>query len=122
MPGRHRRNQLRPLALIAGGTVGALLRYGLAITWPLPQQMLVSTIVTVGVAFLIAAFVLASGARTALHDVVLGVCGSAASLSAWAVLTISQPMKLSLAFLVLTPAAAIVGLLCGLVVARAVAR
>ena len=110
------------MALIVGGTAGALLRYALATTWPHPHQMLVSTVVTVGVAFTIAAFVLASGARNAAHYAVLGLCGSAASLSAWAILTISQPMKLSLAFLILTPAAAIAGLWCGLVVARALAR
>ncbi len=105
-----------------GGTAGALVRYALATTWPLPHQLLISTIVTVGVAFLIAAYVLATGPTSLLANLVLGLCASTASLSAWAVLTISQPMRLSLAFLILTPAAAIGGLLCGLVVARAVAR
>ncbi len=113
---------MRPLALIVGGTVGALLRYALATTWPLPHQMLVSTVVTVGVAFMIAAYLLATNSTSLLANLILGLCASAASLSAWAVLTISQPMRLSLAFLVLTPAAAVGGLLCGLVVTRAVAR
>ena len=113
---------MRPLALIMGGTVGALVRYAVATTWPKPQHMLIPTLVTVLVAFLVAAFVLATGPRNSLHYLILGVCGGVASLSAWAVLTISTPMRLSLAFLTLTPAAAITGLLCGLVVARAVAR
>lgn len=110
------------MALIVGGTAGALLRYALAITWPHPQQLLVSTVVTVGVAFMIAAYLLATNSTSLLANLILGLCASAASLSAWAVLTISQPMRLSLAFLVLTPAAAVGGLLCGLVVVRAVAR
>lgn len=122
MPGRHRKISARPLALIVGGTVGALLRFALATTWPHPHQVLVSTVLTVGVAFMIAALLLATNAASFLAYVVLGFCASAASLSAWAVLTISAPMKLSLAFLIGTPAAAIGGLLCGLVVARAVAR
>ncbi len=62
---------------------------------------------TVGLAFLIAAYVLASGPTTVLHYAVLGLCESAASLSAYAVLTIGASMRLSLAFLTLTPAAAI---------------
>ncbi|WP_234788782.1 chromosome condensation protein CrcB [Mycolicibacterium iranicum] len=110
------------MALIVGGTVGALLRYALATTWPHPHQMLVSTVLTVGAAFTIAAFVLATNSASLFANLILGFCASAASLSAWAVLTISQPMKLSLAFLIATPAAAIGGLLCGLAVARAVAR
>lgn len=113
---------MRPLALIVGGTVGALVRYALATTWPLPHQMLVSTILTVGLAFMVAVYLLATNSTSIVASLVLGVCASAASLSAWAILTISQPMRLSLAFLVLTPAAAVGGLLCGLVVARAVAR
>ena len=122
MPGRHRRSPVRPLALIVGGTVGALVRYAVATTWPKPQHMLIPTLVAVLVAFLVAAFVFATGPRSSLQYLILGVCGGVASLSAWAVLTISTPMRLSLAFLTLTPAAAITGLLCGLVVARAVAR
>lgn len=110
------------MALILGGTVGALLRYALAATWPLPHQILVATIVTVGLAFLIAAYVLATGPTTALHYAVLGLCGSAASLSAYAILTISTPMRLSLAFLTLTPTAAIGGLIGGLLAARVMAR
>jgi hypothetical protein len=93
-------------------------RYALATTWPHPKEILLTTVLTVGVAFLISGYVLATGARSVWHFLVLGVCGSAASLSAYAVLTISQPMRLSLAFLILTPAAAIAGLLCGLAVSR----
>ncbi|MDA2895452.1 chromosome condensation protein CrcB [Mycolicibacterium sp. BiH015] len=122
MSARQRRHEMRPLALTAGGAVGAVLRYALSTTWPLPHQVLISTVATVGFAFLIATFVLASGATSTLHAVVLGLCGSAASLSAWAVLTIDAPMRLSLAFLVVTPAMAVVGVLCGLVMARALAR
>lgn len=84
--------------------------------------MLLSTSVTAAVAFMVAGFLLARGLKTSLHYLILGLCASAASLSAWAVLTIDQPMRLSLAFLVLTPAAAMAGLLCGLAVARAIAR
>ncbi|SRX80643.1 Putative fluoride ion transporter CrcB [Mycolicibacterium parafortuitum] len=105
-----------------GGTAGALVRYAMATTWPKPQDMLIPTLIAVGVAFFFAAYVLATGLRTSLHYLILGLCGGVASLSAWAVLTISTPMRLSLAFLTLTPVAAVTGLLCGLVVARAVAR
>lgn len=122
MPGRHRRSTTQPLALIAGGTAGALVRYAVTTTWPAPHQLLVSTVVTVGAAFLVAAYVLALGPGSVLNYAVLGFCGSVASLSAWAVFTISTPMKLSLAFLTLTPAAAVTGLLCGLLVARVTAR
>lgn len=110
------------LALIIGGAFGALLRYGLAATWPLPHQILVSTILTVGLSFLVGAYVLAKGPTTVLQHAVLGFCGSAASMGAYAVLTVSQPMTLSLAFLILTPAAAIAGLMCGLLAARVARR
>jgi fluoride ion exporter CrcB/FEX len=110
------------VAVILGGTLGALLRYALAATWPLPKQVLVSTVLTAGVAFLIAGFLLATRASSLLSTAVLGMCASAASLSAYAVLTVSQTPKLSLAFLILTPAAAIGGLLCGLLAARVTAR
>lgn len=79
-----------------------------------------TTVVTVGLAFLISAFLLATGATSIVSFLVLGLCGSAASLSAYAVLTISQPMRLSLAFLIATPAAAIAGLVCGLAASRVV--
>lgn len=94
----------------------------MATTWPHPREVLLTTVLTVGLAFMIAGFLLSTGPRSVLQFAVLGVCGSAASLSAYAVLTISQPMRLSLAFLILTPAAAIGGLMCGLLVARVAAR
>ncbi|MGQ9409797.1 chromosome condensation protein CrcB [Mycolicibacterium gilvum] len=123
MPDFHRRSTTtQSAALIVGGTAGALIRYAVATAWPNPQQMLVSTTLTAAVAFMVAGYLLATGMKCALHYLVFGVCVSAASLSAWAILTIDQPMRLSLAFLILTPVAAIIGLLCGLAVARAVAR
>ncbi|WP_275572232.1 chromosome condensation protein CrcB [Mycolicibacterium vanbaalenii] len=122
MPGRHRRSQAQPWALVVGGAFGAVLRFALAQAWPQPKQLLISTIVTVGLAFLVATYLLAVGVTSALHSLAVGVCTGAASLSAYAVLTVSQPPKLSIAFLTVTPAAAVGGLLCGLVVARVVAR
>jgi fluoride ion exporter CrcB/FEX len=122
VPGRHRRSQAQPWALVVGGALGALIRFALAQAWPQPKQMLISTIVTVGLAFLLATYLMAVGVTSALHSVAVGVCAGAASLSAYAVLTVSQPPRLSIAFLTLTPAAAIGGLLCGLVAARVVAR
>ena len=105
-----------------GGAAGALLRYATATTWPLPHQLLVSTTVTAGVAFMVAGYLLATASTSPLRAGVLGLCGSAASLSAYAVLTVSQPPRLSVAFLVATPAVAIGGLLCGLLAARVAAR
>ena len=122
MPGRHRRSQAQPWALVVGGAFGAVLRFALAQAWPQPKQLLISTTVTVGLAFLVAAYLMAVGLTSALHSLAVGVCVSAASLSAYAVLTVSQPPKLSIAFLTLTQAAAIGGLLCGLAAARVVAR
>jgi fluoride exporter len=84
--------------------------------------MLVSTAVTALLAFAVAGFLIATGLSSAWRVAVVGICATAASLSAWAVLTISQPPKLSIAFLLGTPAAAIAGLLCGLLVARMAAR
>jgi fluoride ion exporter CrcB/FEX len=110
------------VALIIGGAVGALLRYALATTWPQPDELLLSTTVTAGLAFLVAGYLLASGPTSALHFVALGLCGSVASLSAYAVLTVGQQPWLSIAFLTLTPAAAIGGLLCGLAAARVAER
>ncbi|STZ42281.1 CrcB-like protein [Mycolicibacterium gilvum] len=105
-----------------GGTAGALVRYAVTATWPTPREMLVSTVVTVFVAFVVAAYVLAHGPKSPLQFAVLGLCGSVASLSAWAVLTISTTMKISLAVLTLTPTAAVAGLVCGLLCARVAAR
>lgn len=110
------------MALVLGGSAGALLRYALATTWPQPRDVLVTTVLTVGLASVVAGYLLATGPKSVLHFAALGLCGSAASLSAYAVLTISQPMRLSLAFLILTPAAAIGGLVCGLFAARVAAR
>ncbi|KRE33780.1 chromosome condensation protein CrcB [Mycobacterium sp. Soil538] len=122
MPGRHHQSPTHTAALIVGGTAGALLRYAIATAWPLPRHVFVSTTVTAAVAFMVAGFLVSVGLASPLRTAVFGVCASAASLSAWAVLTISQPPKLSIAFLVGTPTAAVVGLLCGLLAARAVAR
>lgn len=77
---------------------------------------------TAAIAFAVAGFLVSTGLTSALRVAVFGMCASAASLSAWAVLTISQPPKLSIAFLIGTPAAAVVGLLCGLLAAGVVAR
>lgn len=107
---------------MVGGTVGALVRYATTTTWPLPRHVFLSTTVTAAVAFMVAGFLVAVGLTSALRVAVFGACASAASLSAWAVLTISQPPKLSIAFLIGTPAAAVAGLLCGLMAARMVAR
>ena len=102
--------------------MGALVRYATATAWPLPRHVFVSTTVTAAVAFMVAGFLVAVGLTSALRVAVFGACASAASLSAWAVLTISQPPKLSIAFLIGTPAAAVIGLLCGLLAARVVAQ
>lgn len=122
VPGRHRRSHAQPVALILGGSIGAIIRYALATTWPHPHQMLMTTVLTVGLAFVVSGYLLATGPTSVLHHVLLGVCFSAASLSAYAVLTISAPMRLSLAFLIATPAAAIAGVMCGLLLARARTR
>jgi len=122
VPARHRDARTYPVALVAGGTVGALVRYAVATTWPYPRQMWVSTTVIAAVAFLIAGFLVSIGLTSALRVGIVGMCAAAASLSAWAVLTISQPPKLSIAFLLGTPAAAAIGLFCGLLIARVVSR
>ncbi|MDY6870804.1 MAG: chromosome condensation protein CrcB [Actinomycetota bacterium] len=122
MTGRHRASRSQPVAVVVGGAAGALLRYATATTWPLPHQLLVSTTATAGVAFLVGGYLLATGATSMLRAGLLGLCGSAASLSAYAALTVSQPPGLSVAFLILPPAVAIGGLLCGLLAARVAAR
>ncbi|TRW80477.1 chromosome condensation protein CrcB [Mycolicibacterium sp. 018/SC-01/001] len=122
MPARHRHTRSHTVALVIGGTAGALLRYAVATSWPQPTQLWVSTTMTAAVAFAIAGFLVSSGITSAVRAAVFGVCASAASLSAWSVLTIKQPPTLSLAFLIGVPAAALAGLLCGLLAARVVAR
>lgn len=122
MPGRHRPDRFLTVALVVGGTAGALLRYATATAWPQPKQLWVSTTVTAAVASAVAGFIVASGAMSTVRAAVFGLCASAASLSAWSVLTIGQPPKLSLAFLIGVPAAALAGLLCGLLAARVAAR
>lgn len=102
--------------------MGALIRFAAAEVWPQPHQVLISTTVTVGSAFAVATFLVARGATTPLPSFVLGVCASAASLSAYAVLTVSQPPLLSIAFLTVIPAAAIAGLICGLSAMKAMTR
>lgn len=98
------------------------MRYAVATTWPRPTQLWASTTVTAAIAFAVAGFIVASGAMSTVRAVLFGLCASSASLSAWSVLTISQPPKLSLAFLIGVPAAALGGLLCGLLAARVAAR
>lgn len=88
----------------------------------MPQGLLISTTVTTALAFAVASFLVTTGLKSALHYLLFGVCASAASLSAWAVVTVDQPIRLSAAFLVATPASAVAGIACGLAVARAVAR
>jgi hypothetical protein len=121
VPDRHRAALAHPVALIAGGAVGAVLRHGLSTLWPRPGQTLVTTVVVTACAFVVAGFVLTAGPMTTVRAAVLGVSVSAASLSAWAVLTITQTPLLSAAFLTLTPAAALGGLAGGLLLARATA-
>ncbi|MCG7592770.1 chromosome condensation protein CrcB [Mycobacterium sp. PSTR-4-N] len=122
MPGRHRPARTHTVALVVGGTMGALVRYATAIAWPQPKQLWVSTAVTAAVAFAVAGFIVASGAMSTVRAALFGMCASAASLSAWSLLTISQPPRLSLAFLIGVPAAALAGLLCGLLAARVATR
>ncbi|MEW5808573.1 MAG: chromosome condensation protein CrcB [Actinomycetota bacterium] len=122
MPGRHRSDRARTVALVVGGTAGALVRYATATAWPQPKQLWVSTTVTAALAFAVAGFIVASGVTSTVRAALFGLSASAASLSAWSVLTISQPPKLSIAFLIGVPAAALAGLLCGLLAARVAAR
>ena len=74
------------------------------------------------VAFAVAGFIVANGVMSTVRATLFGLCASTASLSAWSVLTISQPPTLSIAFLIGVPAAALAGLLCGLMAARVAAR
>ena len=99
-----------------------MLRYGLWSVSSRPVLVLASTVAVTAVAFLVAAFLLTTGPLTTARAALFGLCASAASLSAWAVLTIDQTPLMSAAFLTLTPAAAVVGLGVGLLLARSVAR
>lgn len=78
VPGRHRPARTHALALVIGGTAGALMRHAVAITWPWPTQLSV----TAALAFAVAGFIVAGGVSwrcAALCEIL----PSAATLSAW---------------------------------------
>jgi CrcB protein len=105
----------------AGGAVGAVVRYAMTSVWPSPHQVLFTTALTAAVAFAVAGAVLAATVSRLVHVTVLSICGAAASLSAFAVTTVGQTLWLAASFLVLTPLSALLGLMAGLRLGRALA-
>jgi hypothetical protein len=75
----------------------------------------------VAVTFAVAGAVLAATVSRLVHVTVLSICGAAASLSAFAVTTVGQTLWLAASFLVLTPLSALLGLMAGLRLGRALA-
>lgn len=98
----------------AGGAVGALIRYSTSTFLPEPRQVLVSTLVTAFVAMAFAGAALAVRLPRPVLVLLLAVCGTAASLSAVAIITVGQTPWLALSFFLLTPIAALAGLFAGL--------
>lgn len=99
----------------AGGAIGALVRYAISTHWPEPRQVLIATLVTTAVAMAVIGFVVVGRLPSAVLALILTACGTVASLSAVAVIAVGQTPWLALAFLALTPVAALTGLTIGLV-------
>src|SRR5207244_4211410 len=99
--------------LVAGGAVGAVIRFFAVLWWPSPLQILFTTLIAALVAFVLVGIVLALRAGAKVRAFVAGTSGAVASLSAYIGIGINQQAWLAAAFLILTPAAVLTGLIAG---------
>jgi fluoride exporter len=120
MARRTSASMLEVASVVAGGAVGAVLRYVMSTTWPSPHQVLLATVLTAATAFLIVGFLLGASDSRVARALVATTCGAAASLSAYSIIGVGQTPWLAAAFLLLTPAAALAALVVGLLLARTV--
>jgi CrcB protein len=88
--------------------------------WPHPAQVLLSTLITAAVAFAIVGVVIGIGPARRARAFVAGLCGAAASLSAYSIIGVGQTPFLAAAFLILTPICAFAGLLAGILLFGAI--
>jgi fluoride ion exporter CrcB/FEX len=105
---------------VLGGAIGAMIRYAMSQTWPSPRQVLLCTVLTAAAGFLIVGLLLGVTNSRIVRALTVTLCGAAASLSAYSIIGVGQTPWLAAAFLVLTPAAALIALVAGMLLARPV--
>jgi hypothetical protein len=90
------------------------LRFPMKSLWfQTPTLLLIGTIVAALVGFVLVGLVLASGAGRNVRAFVVGTSGTIASLSAYIGTGVSQSGWIAAGFLILTPAAVLIGLVAG---------
>jgi fluoride ion exporter CrcB/FEX len=100
-------------SIVAGGAVGAVVRYVTFQSWPAPAHLLITTLISALSGFAVLGFVLASRAGQAVRAFVAGCSGAITSVSVFVAIGIIQPPWIAIAFLILTPAAIVAGLIVG---------
>lgn len=96
-----------------GAAVGATARYAMVYACDTRGMLLVVTLASVTIAFVVIGAVATGSLGDPARKVLVGCCGAIASLSAYSVVGVTQIPWLAAGFLVLTPVSAIAGLTLG---------
>jgi CrcB protein len=99
--------------VVVGGVAGTILRFTMIMVWASEVEVFVSTLLVVGLAGALLGTLASSVEHQQVQAVLVGLVGSAASLSVVALVAISSTPLLCAAYLVAVPAAAIGGLALG---------
>lgn len=99
--------------VVVGGVAGTILRFTMIMVWASEVEVFVSTLLVVGLAGALLGTLASSVEHQQVRAVLVGLVGSAASLSVVALVAISSTPLLCAAYLVAVPAAAIGGLALG---------
>jgi CrcB protein len=111
---RYDKSMSRGVAFHAvGAAVGASARYAMVCACDTRGLLLVVTLASVTIAFVVIGAVATSPLGDPARKALVGCCGAIASLSAYSVLGVTQMPWLAAGLLILTPVSAVAGLTLG---------
>jgi hypothetical protein len=114
LPMDNRGFATKTVCLVAGSALGALIRSLMTLRWFwFPLQLLVATTGAVLASFALVGLVLASEAGPNVRAFVVGTSATMASVSAYIGIGVSRSGWIGAAFLIVTPAAVLIGLVAG---------
>jgi fluoride ion exporter CrcB/FEX len=106
------------LSIALGAGIGAAIRYFVVdLAFSTPVALLLATLASVFVAFLVLGIVLGAVSHPYVRAGVAGGAGAIGSMSGFTALGISQPAQWAIPFVILTPVVLIAGLFAGAVCA-----
>jgi fluoride ion exporter CrcB/FEX len=99
----NRKARQNAVFMVAGGALGAAVRYLISGWAEATIPVLLTTVVSVGAGFILLGFVLASPVGGDLRSLVAGAAGAVGSVSTYATVGITATFWLAVSLLVLTP-------------------